>query len=302
MERAGKRREQRNIRTVFTRLAVPLVLGLSSILTACAPKAIEGNSQHTPIVEATPIVMGTDIPIPVIPTIASTPTFTPTLQPSPSPIIVEQPTPTPPKIVCKYYSGSSSYDRLGRYLFNRYEGERTIDESKGYSVITMKELSGNMVIFITKSGAMISFISEVIANKDALRLLPCDPSQVVEVDILIGGNNETNVNIPKTDISDEIVDVSRKLPKIYPKANLTVHLPYITKEDTDEVWDRRNWVDADVTVRLQGVEKVTVVPLSRFVVSGKTILGNFEDTLHMDPEFLLRLMGGKQRIFSFSRN
>ncbi len=281
---------------------MPLVLGLSSILTACVPKAIEGNSQKTPIVEPTPAVMGTNIPIPVIPTITSTPTFTPILQPSPSPIIVEQSTPTPSKIVCKYYSGSSSYDRLGRYLFNRHEGEKAIDESKGYSVITMKEANGDMVIFITRSGAMTSFINEVIANKDALKVLPCDPSQVVEVDILIGGNNETNVIIPKTDISDEIVEVSKKLPKIYSRANVTVHLPYITKEDTPEVWERRNWVDADVTARLQGVEKVTVIPLSRFVVSGKTILGNFEDTLHMDPEFLLKLLGGKQTIFSFSKN
>lgn len=214
----------------------------------------------------------------------------------------QSPTPTPPKIECKYYSGSSSFDRLGRYLFENYEEEKNIDESKGYSVITMKESSGNMVIFISREGAMVNFINEVIANEDALKLLPCDRSQVVQVDILIGGNNETNVSIPVSNISEEIVDVSEKLPTIYSNAEVTVHLPYITQDDDEKIWERRNQVDNEVTAQLQGVKRVTVIPLSRYVVSGNTVIGNFADTLHMDPQFLLKLLGGKQKIFSFSKN
>lgn len=280
---------------------------MTLLLAACAANAeVQKSSNLTPTIEPTPIVSPTSIPIPIMPSVTSTsisiatPTSTSTLEPTST--VTEQSTSTPQKIVCKYYSGSSSYDRLGKYLYDNFKGEKRIDESKGYAIISMIDSSGNMVIFITKSGAMVSFINEVLINKEILKQLPCNPKQVVKVDILIGGNNETNKSIPTSVISREITDVSKELPIIYSNAEVTVHLPYITQEDDKEVWDRRNSVDNEVTTQLQGVKRVTVIPLSQYVVSGNSVIGNFADTLHMDPQFLLKLLGGNKTVYSFSNN
>jgi len=305
-----KRQERWGWKNILPVIVPFAIATLSALATACGAVEPGRNGVQTPTVLPTPIVRQIQTPTIFLPTIAPSPTH----QVFPTPTMTERPTTTPkpsptvkdldtkPKVTCKYYSGSSSYDRLGKYLFDKYEGEKKLDESKGYSVITMKESNGNMVIFISKGGAMINFITNVIANEEALKLLPCNPEQVVQVDILIGGNNETDVSIPVSDISREIVDVSKKLPVIYQNAEVTVHLPYITQEDTKEVWNRRNTVDDQVITQLQGVKKVTVIPLSRYVVSGNTVIGDFADTLHMDPQFLLKLLGGYQSIFSFSKN
>lgn len=289
MERSRKRVEPYTNRLI--RIAVPLAIGVMALLTACSPKIVgpipTSTSEHPPT---------------VTPTGTPTPSLFPTS--TPTPISTELPTPIPQQISCVYDTGSSSFNRVAEYLFQKYHGER--DKTQEYSLITFRETNGNMTVFITKSGAVINFINEVVANKENAGQLPCKPEQVTHISVLIGGNDETNPPIsstdPLTDIVNGLTSMSSNLISLYPNADITLYLPYITKHDNLVIITRKNKVDQKVIQELSGAKKITVIPLSPYTYSNGSVKeGVWADPWHVYPEYLIGVMGGESAIIHQGR-